>query len=92
MSNKKTISSAYGYIMNRPAKYWLVLIALNDNGTKTENILQNTNNLEALGSVISFYSSCVNETTHLQVWEAITYDPFGAPDKYKVIKEVKRNA
>lgn len=92
MPSKKTNSSKYGYIMNRPAKYWLVLITDNDNGSKTENLLNNTNNLEALDSVISFYSSCVNDKTHLQVWEAITYDPFGAPDLYKVIKEVKRNA
>ena len=74
------------------SKYWLVLIVEGENDTKTENMLHSTNNLEALSSVISFYSSRVNDKVHLEVWEAITYDAFDMPDEYKVIKEVKRNA
>ena len=73
-------------------KYWLVLIVEGENGNITENMLHSTNNLEALGSVISFYSSRVSDKVHLEVWKAITYDPFDMPDEYKVIKEVKRNA
>ena len=71
-------------------KYWLVLIVEGENGNITENMLHSTNNLEALGSVISFYSSRVSDKVHLEVWKAITYDPFDMPDEYKVIKEVRQ--
>lgn len=71
-------------------KYWLVLIVKGENDSITENMLYSSNNLEAMSSVISFYSSRVSDKIHLEVWEAITFDPFDTPDEYKIIKEVRK--